>query len=47
MDDINGANSNKEVKANKFVPAGPQSSEKESSDFGLKQLFAQGSLNFE
>ncbi|XP_058779077.1 uncharacterized protein LOC131653056 [Vicia villosa] len=40
-DDINGANSNKEVKANELVLAEPQYSEMESSDFGLQQLFAQ------
>lgn len=46
VDDTSGGNSNEEVKADEFVPAVPHSSEMESCDFGLPQLFAQGrSLN--
>ncbi|CAK8532809.1 unnamed protein product [Lathyrus sativus] len=41
MDDTSGGNSDEEVKADELVPAVPQYSEMESSDFGLPQLFAQ------
>lgn len=47
VDDNSGANSDEEVRADELVPAVPQSSEMESCDFGLQQLFAQGCLNFE
>ncbi|XP_050912814.1 uncharacterized protein LOC127127511 isoform X20 [Lathyrus oleraceus] len=44
VDDNSGANSDEEVRADELVPAVPQSSEMESCDFGLQQLFAQGEI---
>ncbi|KAL5080758.1 hypothetical protein RYX36_009179 [Vicia faba] len=43
-DDNSGANSDEEVKADELVPAVPQSSEMESCDFGLQELFAQDTV---